>query len=142
MSDQPELLQLYRETILEHAVHPVGYQQDIDTTHRCELHNPLCGDHITLELSIENGLIKEASFDGESCAICTASASLLCKHLPQQQLDDLKDWSADLDKALNGEQETLYTAEFLQPLLGVKAYPGRIRCAWLPWEAALSAIKS
>jgi nitrogen fixation NifU-like protein len=41
-------------------------------------YNPLCGDRLTLYLSIDDdNVIKDASFQGEGCAISTASVSLM-----------------------------------------------------------------
>ena len=46
-------------------------------THEEKGHNPSCGDEITLQLDIEDGIIKDASYVGVGCAISQASTSLM-----------------------------------------------------------------
>ena len=158
---QPNLAHLYREAIRRHAARPVGYRQVIEATHRHEEYNPLCGDRIEIALQVLAGRIEAAAFDGEACAICMASASLLCSLAAGGSVAELRQLSAALHRALEGSegadpapdrgqgplpQEHPVTegladlAEELQPLLGVRPYPSRIRCATLPWTAALRAL--
>ncbi len=133
------LTELYRRTIVENAVKPVGYRENIKPTHRAELFNPLCGDRIEMHLRLTGDTIGAAAFHGEACAICMASASLLCANLSGRPVAELTEAHAWLDDALHhGKQEPVIEA--LMPLLGVSAYPSRIKCALLPWEAASGAV--
>jgi len=134
-----ELADLYRETILQHAADPVGFGQKIEDTHRNELYNPLCGDRIEVQLRIVNNQVESAAFTGEACTICMASASLLCATTPGKPAAWLEELHTRLHAALEGGQD-LDGAEVLKPLLGVRLYPSRIRCATLPWSAALGAL--
>jgi nitrogen fixation NifU-like protein len=134
-----ELTELYRETIVRHAVHPVGFGVQINATHRGEMFNALCGDRIEVLLEIPDDIIESAAFNGESCAICTASASLLCEQQSGRPLSDLIKAHAWLQAAL-GDDGAGREIEALLPLLGVRAYPSRVKCALLPWDAALKAL--
>ena len=134
-----ELSDLYRDTILQHAAEPQGFGRKIDATHRNELYNPLCGDRIEVQLRIVNGEVINAAFSGEACTICMASASLLCGATPGQPVAWLKQLHQRLHAALEDGQD-LDGAEALKPLLGVRPYPSRIRCATLPWSAAMGAL--
>ena len=134
-----ELTELYRETIVAQAVRPVGFNQNINPTHRHELYNPLCGDRIEVSLRIDGELLAAMAFSGEACAICLASASLMCQHLPGLAVGELEATQAWLSGALK-EQIEASGHDALLPLLGVRAYPSRIRCALLPWEAATAAL--
>lgn len=150
---------LYRDAIRRHAAKPVGYRRPIAATHRHETYNPLCGDRIEVSLRIAGDEVAEAAFDGEACAICMASASLLCSLAPGQAPERLRQWAHELEQALRPvvgaglarDRESLTSRaqsalpqtglpEVLQPLLGVRPYPSRIRCATLPWAAAVSAL--
>ena len=82
-----DLKDLYREVVLRNASDPCGFELEIDATHRAEGHNPVCGDSVDLRFRVVDGVIEAAAFHGASCAICMASASLLCRHLPGQSLD-------------------------------------------------------
>lgn len=135
----PTLAELYREVILAHAARPVGYQVAVDATHNAEGSNPLCGDHVTLQLQIEDAQVLAAAFTGESCAICTASASLLCEHLPGRPIAEVAVLAESFANAVAGQDDAACPA-FLQPMLGVRQYPARLQCALLPWRTAQDAL--
>jgi len=134
-----DLGRLYREAIRRHAASPVGYRQEIHPTHHYEEYNPLCGDRILMQLRLIDEKVEASAFDGEACAICMASASMLCEQLSGKPVDRLHRLHDMLHKALGGE-EGLQDMEALKPLLGVRHYPSRIRCATLPWTAAVKAL--
>jgi nitrogen fixation NifU-like protein len=145
MTDHPiahaerELADFYRETVLRHSVEPVGFQADILATHENEQYNPLCGDRVLLRFQVAGDKIEAAAFDGAACAICMASASLLCEDAAGKKVSHVHathDW---LQKALKGKEET-QGPQSLQALLGVRRYPSRIKCAMLPWIAAVKAL--
>jgi nitrogen fixation NifU-like protein len=133
------LANLYREAVINHAVAPVGYRQDISPTHRCELYNPLCGDKVEVQFRLADEVIEAAAFDGEACAICMASASMLCEAAPGKTRNQISEQNEQLIAALKDKQSKP-GLESLQALLAVRRYPARIRCALLPWEAAIKAI--
>ena len=64
-----ELKQLYREIVNEHNLRPVhrGKLENSDLVMRGI--NPSCGDDITLQLKIENGVITDGKYVGSGCAI-------------------------------------------------------------------------
>jgi len=145
MDNQPgtvdELTTLYRDTIVKHAVSPTGFEVDIDATHSNEVFNPLCGDRIEMLLRIVGENIESIAFRGEACAICMASASLLCENLAGTQVAEFDAAHAWLAGSFTAETSGP-DRETLKPLLGVKAFPSRVKCALLPWEAAEKAIRA
>ena len=126
---------LYLDAIRQHAAKPVGFRQDINATHQHEEYNPLCGDRIVLQLRIVSGRVEAAAFDGEACAICMASSSLLCEHVPGLSVQELLERHRQLGEALESDNGAEGIGA-LAPLLGVRPYPSRIQCAKLPWKAA------
>lgn len=165
MSAADELAGLYREAIRRHAAEPVGYRAPIEATHRHELDNPQCGDRIELRLRVRNGAIEAAAFDGQACAVCLASASLLCSLAPGLGVAELGRVHAqllialqppaganlvrenDLDRNQPGTPtDDVHShgglPEELAPLLGVRRYPSRVQCAVLPWTAAERALRA
>lgn len=143
--------QLYRNVVRRHAEQPQGFRQPIEATHRYEEYNPLCGDRIEIQLRIVAEHIEAAAFDGEACAICMASASLLCDVTPGRPVPALRQLSEALRRALLGPAESAESPPgaadehsaldpALHPLLGVRPYPSRVRCATLPWTAAVRAL--
>ncbi len=141
MADADDLRRLYREAVLAHSSAPVGRDQVIEATHQAEGSNPLCGDVVNLQLRVVGGDVEAASFSGESCAICTAAASLLCRHLPGHALTEVSGIRAGFEAAVTGAGEEA-CPDFLQALLDVRRYPARVACALLPWTTAERALEA
>jgi nitrogen fixation NifU-like protein len=117
---------LYSEKLLEHFRHPRNYGTLTapDVSH--ESFNPLCGDRIRIELTIENECVKEARFKGDGCAISIAAASLLTELLRTAKLTTVKTISDDqLVAALESDIK-----------------PARIQCALLALEALRAGLKT
>ena len=72
-----DLRELYQEVILEHSKHPRNYRALETANHKAEGYNPLCGDHYTVYLDLQDGSIRDISFEGTGCAISKASASMM-----------------------------------------------------------------
>ncbi|MGH7033758.1 MAG: Fe-S cluster assembly sulfur transfer protein SufU, partial [Stellaceae bacterium] len=111
-------------------------------------HNPLCGDRMTVYLSIEGDRIKDVSFEGRGCAISTASASLMTEVLKGKTIAEAEElFKAFHAEVTGGEGTTVPEAlqddlERLAPLEGVKAYPASVKCATLAWRAFEAALKA
>ena len=86
---------LYDDHILDHFESPYhkGHLACPTCTHSDR--NPICGDQITLELSIDDQRrVHEAFFNGKGCAISQAAASILCESIEGKSLDELKNFQA------------------------------------------------
>src|SRR5258706_161624 len=70
---------LYQEVILDHNKKPRNWGKLADASHQAEGLNPLCGDHIWLSLKLDGDKVGSIAFEGESCAICKASSSMMTK---------------------------------------------------------------
>jgi len=134
-----ELSDFYRDTILKHSVEPSGYKLAIEDTHQNEQYNPLCGDRVLVKLCVKDDVIEALAFEGEACAICMASASLLCEELLDQRTDVVESTHNWLEQAL-AEPDLGGGPARLLPLLGVRRYPSRVKCVLLPWVAAVQAL--
>jgi len=116
---------LYSETLLDHFRHPRNYG-DLDAADiTYESFNPVCGDRIRIALKLNNGLVQQARFKGDACAISTAAASLLTETL----------LGLDLSAARSIPDDHLISA------LESDIKPARLQCALLPLEALRSALK-
>jgi nitrogen fixation NifU-like protein len=129
---------LYSETVLAHNRAPQNCGCLTDATHRGIAENALCGDQLELAFRLRGDLIEAAMFDGESCAITTACASMLTSALhgaSTAQVGELRAAMADMfrgDATAPGE-----FAAFAE----LRHHPARQRCALLPFDAALSALQ-
>jgi nitrogen fixation NifU-like protein len=115
---------LYREAILDHYKHPrrKGHLEQADI--RYHDHNPFCGDEITIELNVQDGMVVDAAFDGRGCAISQATASMLMEEIVGKSTDELK----QLDK------------ESILEMLGIEIGPVRLKCALLPLKALKAGL--
>lgn len=115
---------LYRHAILQHYKHPHNKRWIPDATCKVEHKNANCGDRLTLFLKIEHGIIVDASFSGEGCALSVAGSSLLTDHLKNMSVQDARS----------------LTAHDIFSLLGTTVTPGRLHCALLSFEALGRAL--
>jgi nitrogen fixation protein NifU and related proteins len=147
MSD--DLRDLYQEVILDHGKNPRRYGKPQSFNHTARGENPMCGDKITLYLTVdEAGRIADMRFDGRGCAISQASASLMGEVIvgkTVQEAERLFDYFHELctkdDDERNGDADMPADAlESLAPLSGVREFPMRVKCATLAWHALRSAL--
>ena len=83
---------LYQEVILDHNRKPRNFGALPNASHHAEGHNPLCGDRIDVALHVDGDRIDAIAFEGESCAICKASASMMTvavKGKPRAEADPM-----------------------------------------------------
>jgi len=142
-----DLRALYEEVILDHNRNPRNYgQRPAGTNHFAEGHNPLCGDHVAVHLQVDNGVISEVKFEGDGCAISTASASLMTEAVKGKSEDEAHDLFREIHDALTEDgsvsNDTTVALGKLAVLLGVKDFPMRVKCATLPWHTLQAALKS
>ena len=71
-----DLRALYQDVIVDHSKHPRNFRA-LGAGRQSEGHNPLCGDRLTVYVQVDNGVIRDVSFEGLGCAIAMASASLM-----------------------------------------------------------------
>ena len=143
-----DLRELYQDIILDHGRHPRNFRVIQQPTHLAQGHNPLCGDRVTVYLTLEGDLITDVSFQGRGCAISTAAASLMTEVLKGKTIADARALFAQFHARVTGGElaEALSDPlaeemDRLEPLTGVKAYPARVKCATLPWHAFEAALK-
>lgn len=114
---------LQREIILENYRNPENNFIPDNYTHSHELKNLSCGDEITVYLSIEGETLKKINYQTRSCAICTASASILSQALENESLGNVK----NLNEA------------YVEEVIGAKLSISRVKCALLPLRAIQQA---
>lgn len=136
------LRQLYQDTILDHNRHPHNFGRlPAQVTHQAHGLNPLCGDEFTLYLRVADGVVEDVTFDGQGCAISTASASLLTDAVVGKRLDEVDGLFHAVHDLLTGDDEADVRIGKLRVLGGVRAYPVRVKCASLPWHVLRAALQ-
>ena len=135
---------LYQEIIKDHNKQPRNYGALAGADHVAHGHNPLCGDKLTLYLSLKDDTVSEIHFEGSGCAISTASASLMTESVKGQALADVESLYRKMHHLLTEGTASDEGPDLdkLTVFSGVHEYPARVKCATLAWHTLDAAIKS
>ncbi len=134
---------IYQEVILDHNRKPRNYGSISSPTHHAIGHNPLCGDRIDLDINIVNERIEEIAFQGESCAICKASSSMMTDAVKGKSREEAETLIQEFrDMLVNREDKDFEHLGRLKVLAGVRDLPTRVKCAILPWHTLHAAMHS
>ena len=139
-----DLRELYQEVILDHNRKPRNFGPLAGASHRAEGHNPLCGDHLSVALGIEDQTIARIAFEGESCAICKASASMMTVAVKGKALAQAQALIQEFLAMTTGKIELDEARQIgrLAVFAGVRNLPTRVKCAILPWHTLQAAMHS
>ena len=133
---------LYREIILDHYRNP-RHHHAVDPADRViEANNPLCGDEIDLSYRLDNGTVAAIGFIGRGCSISQASASMLCEAVTGMSVEGAAALAERFRAMLTGDAAAAVGDDIgdLEALRGVRAYPVRVKCATLVWNALLEGL--
>ncbi|MGQ9736280.1 MAG: Fe-S cluster assembly sulfur transfer protein SufU [Thermaceae bacterium] len=133
--------ELYKEIILKHYQNPKNYGPLPDANRVAGGHNPSCGDQVEVLLKVEEGRIQEIRFQGQGCAISTASASLMTEAVKGKSVEEALELAQKF-KAMVVEGDPPDTSlGDLVALSGVAKLPARVKCATLAWYTLEEALK-
>lgn len=140
-----DLRDLYQEVILDHVRRPRNSGALAGASHRADGDNPLCGDKVTIFLSVEDGRITDVRFQGRGCAISLASASLMTEAIKGKTEADVRAMFERFHTGLTAKDEedaanALADLDKLAVFSGVREFPVRVKCATLPWHTLVAAL--
>ncbi len=136
-----DLADLYQQVILDHSKSPRNFRKLEGANRTAQGHNPLCGDNYTIYALMDHDVIKEISFQGSGCAISKASASILTESLKGKNRAEVKALFDKVhDMVTTGRVQDTALGK-LSVFAGVHKFPARVKCAILPWHAALAAVE-
>ncbi len=136
--------QLYQEVILDHNRKPRNWGKLEDASHRAEGLNPLCGDHIWVTLKVDGDKLESLAFEGQSCAICKASASMMTTNVKGKTIPEIEQLIREFREMATGRLDVAREPNHLGRLsvfAGVKDLPARVKCAILPWHTLHAAFQ-
>jgi len=140
---------LYQEVILDHNKKPRNYGTLEQASHHAEGHNPLCGDHISVALNLSRDpeaveCISGIAFQGESCAICKSSASMMTVAVKGKTRADAETLIQEFLAMATGKLDLDRPNHIgrLAVFAGVRDLPTRVKCAILPWHTLHAAFNS
>lgn len=130
-----QLDELYRQVIMDHYQHPRNQGELHEDAVAVDLRNPSCGDEITLQMVIQNGVVEDVRFKGSGCSISMASASMMTEAVKGKSIDEALQLSQSFREMMTGKSVDLDALGELESLQGVAKFPARIKCATLAWQA-------
>ncbi|HEV7682790.1 MAG TPA: SUF system NifU family Fe-S cluster assembly protein [Pyrinomonadaceae bacterium] len=140
-----ELSELYQQVILDHNKKPRNFRKLESANHSAEGFNPLCGDQLTVYLNLEDGAVKEISFEGSGCAISKAAASMMTQAVKGKSKQEAEQLFTEFHGMVTGELDEANTTNGLGNLRifsGVRDFPVRVKCASLPWHTMHAALNN
>ena len=121
-----DLNELYQQVILDHYKRPRNFHKLPDANRTAAGNNPLCGDEVNVQLSIENNIIKDVKYNGSACMVSIVSSSLISDFIKGKTINEVQKISQD--DVLN--------------IIGINLTTSRIKCATLVLDALLEAVKN
>lgn len=134
---------LYRQVIMDHYKNPRNKGNLDGDTLTVDMNNPTCGDRIQLNMQVEDGIVKDAKFEGEGCSISMASASMMTQAIKGLEVKKALKMSEMFSKMMLGEDvdTTGLDVGDIEALQGISKFPARIKCATLCWKAMEKGVK-
>ena len=128
---------IYTAALMQHNSHP-DYKYEMEgCTCSHEGVNPSCGDELTLQLRIEDGVIEEASFVGSGCAVSQASADMMADLITGEPVEEAKRLVGLFLGMIKGEalsEEDKEDLDEAAELESISRMPARVKCAELAWR--------
>jgi nitrogen fixation NifU-like protein len=132
-----ELKQIYTQIITENSRSKENKHEVEHATHVLEGVNPTCGDEITLELRVKDGVIEDAAFLGDGCAISQASANIMIELIKGKTVAEAHKLAATFTGMIKGDvtdENSLDELEDAQAFKDIAHMPARVKCATLGWH--------
>lgn len=140
------LTDLYREVILDHYRNPRNRGKLDEPDRHGEGTNPLCGDEVAIDLTIDDGVVSDVRINGQGCSISQASASMMSEAIKGKSVEEIKSTAARFNALMTTEDQVVdpdrpgAVLGDLEALQGVREFPVRIKCATLSWHTMLDAL--
>jgi nitrogen fixation protein NifU and related proteins len=131
---------LYQEIILDHYRSPRNKRACDGNATRVHHDNPLCGDELDLYVQVEDGRIRQATFQGQGCAISQASASMMTEAVEGKTVAEALSLGETMREMMHGHPAATEVGD-LVALEGVAKFPVRVKCALLAWVALRDALE-
>ncbi len=134
---------LKRSIILDHYQNPRNKSLVKDDSYVFEnMNNTSCIDEVNIQVKVnEKGIVEDVRFDGEACAMCTSSASIMVETLIGKTIDEVKNILKNYNNMID---EKAYDPDVLEQAIvynDVYKQPNRKKCVLLPWWGMEKAIE-
>ena len=129
-------LTIYHNKILELASKNKNSVEIADYNRETELKNPLCGDLVSIKLSLQNHNIHDLSAKVKGCALCEASAGLLVDLYIKKNLP-ITNFMPIFESWLSKKEENFPSIlpKELEIFLPIQDIKNRHTCIKMPFQA-------
>ena len=133
----------YNEVVTDHNMHPLHKHAIENPDIEMEGVNPSCGDEITVQLKVQDGIITDGGFIGDGCAISQASADIMIDMVIGAKVEDAQHLANNFIKMIKGEATPEEIEELGEAgaLSDISHMPARVKCAVLGWHTVDEMIK-
>lgn len=140
----PALGDLFQDIILEHYKRPRNRGALEDATIDVHMNNPTCGDQVHLFLKVEDGVVRDVSFEGDGCSISQSSISMMTQILKDQPVEHGLRLAERFKAMMHGDAGAARDKDLrdARALAGVSRFPTRVKCALLGWNAFEEAARA
>ena len=140
-----DLQDLYQSIILDHNRRPKNYGSLDGATNRAEGRNPLCGDEVAVELTVQRDAIEDVRFTATGCAVSRAAASIMTQAVKGKSRAEVNRLFTQFHELVTGKlkptpQEARKMGE-MAAFSGVSRFPVRVKCASMPWHTLQAALR-
>ena len=135
-----DLRDLYQDVIIDHNKNPRNFGRPETCDHEANGNNPLCGDKVTVFVSMAGDVIEDVRFEARGCAISVASASMMTELVKGKSEAEARAMFARFHDLVTGEEEEMDELDKMSAFAGVARFPMRVKCATLCWHTLAAAL--
>jgi len=138
-----DLRELYQSVILDHNKRPRNQGSPPGANRHAIGNNPLCGDRLSVHVTLADGVVRDVGFEGQGCAISTASASLMTEAVKGKPIAEAEELFREFHELVTSDPRGTPDTSRLGKLAvfgGVREFPVRVKCATLCWHTLRSAL--
>jgi nitrogen fixation protein NifU and related proteins len=142
MTEPGDLDRLYQATIIAHDRAPRHAGTLPDATHQATVDNPLCGDVVTVQARIIDGVVRDIAFEGRGCALSRAAASIMTTMVVDHDVASARALAAQFEHFVQSVPDAAIPDELgdLGAFAGVRRFRSRRGCALLAFHALLASL--
>jgi len=131
---------LYKKDLLRLAADATGSGRLAVPCGTGVVHNPACGDKVTVDIALEDGRIAAIAHDTKACVLTQASASILGAGAAGMNREEVAQLHVAVTGMLAGGDAPDAPFETYCAFDGVTDHAARHKCVLLPIEAVLAAF--
>lgn len=137
--DDPQLM---REIIMDHYQNPRNRGLVDDNSYKkVNMNSDTCIDNLDIQAKFNGDIIEDVRYDGEACAICTSSTSIMSELVHGKTKEEAMEI---INNYLNMIYEREYDEDMLEEAIAFKntyKQANRIKCATLGWNGLIKLIQ-